>query len=53
MTEQTDVALAIMRDGVAAVIAERGAGDFAPLLPKLRNLLDLVDAGLDASVTEG
>jgi len=33
-------ALANLRAGVEAVIADRHAGDFAPILPKLRALLN-------------
>ena len=33
-------ALAALRAGVEKVISDRHSGDFAPILPKLRELLD-------------
>lgn len=42
-----------MREGVKAVIRERSNGDFAPLLPKLRALLDVVAPSASSEVRHG
>jgi hypothetical protein len=49
--EAAEGALARLRADVEAVVTDRGAGDFAPLLPKLRAALDTADTSTDT--TEG